>query len=429
VKLLLRDLQLLPGAAASPRRGSVLLAERRIIAFDQEAEALAAVDLEVVKLKAQSQWLMAPVLVDCHSILEDPELGTAETLQSLAVEAAAAGYGSVALLPQARPWRDQPELLQLKWPEPLQLHCWGALTVAGKAKTFAPHAELLQAGAIGLAETDQIPPLALLERALVLGEALKAPLLVAPRDPLLTQAGFVREGLTALRLGWPGDPYVSETLALASLLALADASASGPSLRLMNLSTAASVDLLKKAIAPPQASVSWWHLLSHNAELDPLAEGWRVQPSLGDARDRHCLRDALRSGLLQAVAVHHCPLDFEEQLLPLDQRRPGVAGYQAVLPSLWHALVEQEGWAISDLWQALSWGPATFLGVEAESLKAGSNRWLLFDPKQPFSYQLGSKAANKPLAADALTGRIIASGLQMLQDWQLDPGLVGNRND
>jgi len=422
VKFLLRDLQFLEGPNQPLRRTSVLLAGQQMLAFDQQAEQLAALDAEVVVLQAQSQWLIAPVLVDPHSILEDPELGPAETLKSLGIECAAAGYGSVALLPQARCWRDQPEQLQLQWPQPLQLHCWGALSLAGDGKAFAPHRELLQAGAIGLAESESIPPMPLLERAVVLGEVLEAPLLLAPRDQALTQGGFVRDGVAALRLGWPGDPPASETLPLASLLALIAATGSALPFRLMNLSTAAALDQLQNCQQPPQASVSWWHLLTHNAELNPQAEGWRVQPSLGGELDRCRLRQALRSGLLQAVAVHHCPLDLEEQLLPLDQRRPGVAGYQAVLPSLWHALVEGEGWSAAELWQALSWGPASFLGVRPEILVPGSSRWLLFDPQHPFSYQAGSLAANRPLRHEQLIGQVLATGLQAPQAWRWDPG-------
>ena len=91
MKFLLRELQFLEGPNQPLRRTSVLLAGQQLLAFDQQAEQLAALDAEVVVLQAQSQWLIAPVLVDPHSILEDPELGPAETLKSLGIECAAAG--------------------------------------------------------------------------------------------------------------------------------------------------------------------------------------------------------------------------------------------------------------------------------------------------------------------------------------------------
>ena len=417
MKRLLRGLQVLEAADRPLQRRSALFEGPMLLALDGEAEAGADQNTRIEL--AEEPWLLAPVLVDPHSHLEDPDSGTAETLGSLATECAAAGYGTVALLPRARSWRDLPESLHLAWPAPLCLKLWGALSRGGQGQSLAPHGELLGAGAVGLSDGELLPPLALLERSLLLGEADQHPLLVAPLDPALTQAGFVREGVAALRLGWPLDPAVSESLPLRSLLALGELA---PQLRLLNLSTAAGVALLAAAPARPLASVCWWHLSTDNASLDPLGEGWRVRPSLGGPSDRLALSQALRQGLITAVAVHHSPLDREEQLLPLDQRRPGVAGYQALLPCLWQALVEQQGWAVAELWQALSWGPSRFLGLEPERLLAGSRRWLLWDPSRPFVAQPGSLAANCPLPAASLRGQVLATGLQAPRLWRWDPG-------
>ncbi|MFM9109045.1 MAG: dihydroorotase, partial [Prochlorococcaceae cyanobacterium] len=127
--------------------------------------------------------LLAPCLVDAHSVLEDPLLGRAETLASLAAVAAAGGYGSVALLPWAHPWRDRPERVQLAWPEPQRLLLWGAFSDGGENRRLAPHGDQLAAGAIGLAGGGALPPVALLERGLQLGEMGQRPVLLAPRDP------------------------------------------------------------------------------------------------------------------------------------------------------------------------------------------------------------------------------------------------------
>jgi dihydroorotase len=201
------------------------------------------------------------------------------------------------------------------------------------------------------------------------------------------------------------------------LLALAERL---PGLRLMNLSTAAGVALLEAAPCRPPASVCWWHLLQDSGRLDPLAEGWRLEPSLGNPEDRQALRQALRRGLLTAVAVQHTPLDAEEQLLPLDQRRGGVAGYQAVLPALWDSLVTQDGWSVEELWQVLSWGPSQFLGLEPERLQPGSDRWLLWDPQAGAINRPGSLAANGPLPLASLRGALRAAGPLPPPSWRLD---------
>jgi dihydroorotase len=371
-------------------------------------------------------WLLAPPLVDPHSVLEQPWGEADESLASLAACAAAGGYGTVALLPWAQPWRDRPERLKgVQWPEPLRLRLWGSFCRDGGDGELALHRDQLLAGAIGLAGGDQMPPLTLLERGLLLGEMGQRPLLVAPRQRDLSGGGFVREGVEALRVGWPLDPLLSETLPLQSLLTLAAARAERR-LVLMNLSTAAAVALLATAPSPPPATVSWWHLVADAGNLHPTAEGWHVVPSLGGPDDRQALIEGLRQGVISAVAGHHVPLDQEEQLLPVDQRRPGLAAHGAprglVLPCLWQALVKGQGWSPAELWQVLCWGPAALLGEQSEGLQSGSQRWLLFDPEAPFHWtgrDSLSRAANQPMLGQRLLGQVRASGLTAPDDWTL----------
>jgi dihydroorotase len=123
---------------------------------------------------------------------------------------------------------------------------------------------------------------------------------------------------------------------------------------------------------------------------------------------------ALASGVLTAVAVQHQPLDAEEQLLPLDQRKPGVAGHRYVLPVLWQELVQQRGWTAADLRRVLCWGPAQLLGLPAPLLTSGSTDWILFDPQR--RWRPGRKPTRpwrpiNPLLNAELIGGVVATGL------------------
>ena len=232
----LEQVHLLAAPGQPPRRCDALIEAGALAATGQEARQRAE-QLGLPALDAKDWWL-GPALVDPHSVLEQPQGGRAETLQSLARSAAAAGYGTVAVLPQARPWRDRPEAMRLP---PLagdqaeaRILPWGSFSSGGAGLELAPHREQLDCGAVGLAEAATMPPLALLERGLRLAEMGDRPVLIAPHSEEFSQAGFVREGVEALRLGWPPDPVLSETMPLGSLLALAQGQPQA-NLRLMNL--------------------------------------------------------------------------------------------------------------------------------------------------------------------------------------------------
>jgi dihydroorotase len=274
---------------------------------------------------------------------------------------------------------------------------------------------LLEHGAIGLADDDALISPQLLEQGLVLGEMGSCPVLVAPRDPVLQGAGMVREGVETLRAGWPPDPISSEILPISQLLTLHQRHPDRQ-LRLMNLSTAAAVEqLVAFGNNPPLSSVNWWHLLADRNGLAAGDPGWRIRPSLGGAKDRERLIDAVLCQTITAISVHAVSLDDEDMLLPPDQRPPGLCGHHLVLPTLWDALVRQRNTPIESLWQALSFGPSALIDQPPEGLRLGSRRWLLFDPHHQWTVRRDDRqaprGANMPYLGQTLKGRVIACGL------------------
>ena len=73
----------------------------------------------------------------------------------------------------------------------------------------------------------------------------------------------------------------------------------------MNLSTADAVEQLRQSPVPPQASVSWWHLLADNAGMDTRDPGWRVCPSIGTPADRLALQQAVVEAGGIGISLHH----------------------------------------------------------------------------------------------------------------------------
>ena len=394
---------------------AVLIQNDEITAFGQEAREIAK--NHKIPSKTASQALIAPCLVDPHSFLINPLNGKNETLKCLKAKAAIAGYGQIALLPKAEPWRDQPEMFNgfNKSTSDISIHLWGSLSLEGKGQELAPHGDLIQNGAIGIAECESIPSNEILRKALLVNEIGKHPILLQPRDPKIQGNGVTRESVETLRAGWPPDPIESETLPLSQLIELQN-QYPNTSIRIMNLSTAKSISLLSKSNPKPMASVSWWHLVSDISTLKPTQIGWRVLPSLGSSSDRKELINAIKEKTLTAIAVNSIALNESDIIGPPEERSLGISGYQLVLPSLWNELIIKAKWEIENLWDALSFGPSRMLNSFEESLCIGSRRWLIFDPNKKWIQKTNRKnlkyAANEPFENKTIVGKIIHCGLK-----------------
>ena len=157
--LLLDPVRILHGSNQSLVDDAALIVDGQIKAFGVEARKKAK-KLGLKPLKANSQ-VLAPCLVDPHSVLEDPINGRCETLISLRETAASAGYGHIALLPRSSSWRDRPERLQGfdNINSDVGIHLWGGFSKNGRGLELTPHTELIKHGAIGLAEDDLMPSL------------------------------------------------------------------------------------------------------------------------------------------------------------------------------------------------------------------------------------------------------------------------------
>ena len=242
----------------------------------------------------------------------------------------------------------------------------------------------------------------------------KFPVLFAPRDKSLQAGGMSRQSVNTLRAGFPLDPVESEIMPLIQLIEL-HKQYPEIALRLMNISTAKGVSILKNSSLKPMTTTFWWHLIMDNSNLSPFDLGWTVTPSLGSPLDRVSLIKGLEENVLEAISVHSTPADDSESKLPANKRKKGISCYNLVLPMLWDQLVRKSGWEVDKLWEKISFGPSRFLNQAEEELSLNSNRWLLFDPDKEW-YQSNEKnllttATNQPLKDKKIFGKVIDCGL------------------
>lgn len=400
------------------RRVTVLVQEKTIVAIDPDPQQIPADSVTI----SGENLLLAPGLVDIYSSSGEPGHEDRETLAQLLKTAIAGGFTDIALLPNTEPALDKPQTFhwleqQLKdflGPRP-RCHWWGSASQANQGKQLTDWGELSETGVIGFSDGGAIQDWRLLQRALEYGSIWQKPLALVPLNAALRGNGVMREGALAIQLGLPPDPVMSEATAIASLLELLPRY--GTPVHLMRISTARGVELITQAKNEGlnlTASVNWHHLLlsneaiahglpPHNSRYDP---NFRFDPPLGNEGDRLVLIEAIKTGVIDAIAVDHQAFTYEEKTQTFAETPPGAIGYELILPCLWQNLVETRQLTPAQLWPALSTNARRCLGLSQEK-----SSQILFDPQAPWIINRGSmetSAYNSPWWGHQLKGKVMA---------------------
>jgi dihydroorotase len=360
--------------------------------------------------------VLAPGLVDLYSHSGEPGYESNETIASLQAAAAAGGFTRVAILPDTQPTIDRPEIVasirDRIAPDQPQILTWGALTLKTRGECLTEMAELVTAGIVGLSDGTPIEDLLLLRRQLEYAQPFAKPIALWPYSTRLANHGTAREGSDSTRFGLPGDPAMSETALLAAAIECI-AELNIP-VHFMRVSTARGVELIDRAKQRGlniTASTPWTHLLLSTRNLGSYDPNLHLSPPLGTPADRDALAAAVVSGTIDAIAVDHTPIAYEDKTVAFSESPAGAIGLELALPLLWQEFVESAQWSPLTLWRSLSLRPAQCLQLDPPRLHVDAPAELvLFDPNRPWtpnSHSLQSKSSNTPWLDRQISGRVL----------------------
>ncbi|MBW4474873.1 MAG: dihydroorotase [Stenomitos rutilans HA7619-LM2] len=422
---LLQQVRVIDPVSGTDRIADVLLADSIISAIEDTVTDYPS-DTTVQNCQG---LILGTGLVDLYSYSGEPGFEERETLQSLLSAASAGGFTRIAILPDTRPAIDHPgsvAWLQTRWQElrgassptphsPLptpHLYCWGALTLDVHGQQMTELGELAATDIVGFADGRSLTNLLLIRRLLEYLKPVAKPIALWASDAALSGNGVMREGQASLTFGLPGIPVIAETAALAALLECIEAI--GTPVHLMRLSTARGVALIQAAKArgmPLTASTTWMHLLLNSEAIGSYDPSLHLAPPLGNPEDQEALIQAVKEGIINAVAIDHTPYTYEEKTVAFAEAPAGAIGLEFALPLLWQALVETGKWSALDLWRSLSQQPALCLQQKPATIALGQPAELtLFDPQKVWTVEprsLKSLSANTPWLGREVTGRVV----------------------
>ena len=105
--LFFENINILMSSNATVIKDNLLIIDDKIEAFGTKAKEDAL--KKNIKISKSGNKLVAPMLVDSHSILKNPLTGFKDNLENLRSRAKKSGFGAIAVLPNSDIWRDKPE--------------------------------------------------------------------------------------------------------------------------------------------------------------------------------------------------------------------------------------------------------------------------------------------------------------------------------
>lgn len=377
--------------------------------IDADGARLSGSGEAATNIDGRGLWLM-PAMLDLAQHL--PRAGNAASAISGELHAAwRNGFQAVCAAPDTDPLVDNPAAME--WimqrvgngPQPqARLHLIGALTQGLAGNQLSNMASLQQAGCHALGQGDgPMPDIGLLRQALRYAADLD---LCVHLNPHLntTFPGCAHDGAVASRLGLGGIPAVSETLAVAMIIALVEDT--GCRVHLSRLSSAGGVERLRQAQAaalPISAGVSIWNLLYTDQAIADYDARFHLNPPLRQEHDRQALLAALRDGTISVLSSDHRPLGQDAKLGPFADTQAGANGIDGFIAAL-VKLARDEQIAPATLARCTSSAPCAVIGAPPNH-----GDWLLVDPQQSWTMQahnVHSASAHTPWLGQAMQGAI-----------------------
>lgn len=287
--------------------------------------------------------------------------------------ALAGGVTRLVLPPDAESPLDEPTkveaLMRHAQAGQCAVHPLGAMTVGLAGETLTEMALLARAGCIAFSQGESImADTRVLWGAMRYASGLGQTLWLRAQDPWLARGTSVASGPYAERLGLEGMPAQAETVALHTIFELQRAT--GARIHLARLSSAAGIDLLRKARReglPVTADVSVNSLLLTDVDIGFFDTNHHLTPPLRGQRDRDAIQSALADGVIDVLCSDHTPVDARGKAEPFPASTPGAMGLELLL-SLALKWARDSRRPIGDALARVTSGPAAVLAAVAPQL-------------------------------------------------------------
>lgn len=366
--------------------------------------------------------IVCPGFIDFHCHLRQPGFEEKETIASGTQAAARGGFTTVCAMPNTTPPQDSPSVIDYVKSTAaregvVRVLPIGCVSQGRQGQAPVDFTALASAGVIAF--TDDGEPVAnsrLMTQALEFSRLLGLPIIDHCEDRSLTGGGQMNQGAVSARLGLDGIPAVAEESMVNRDLTLAEHS--GGRLHIAHVSTAGSVELIRRARergVRVTAEVTPHHLTLTEEIVAGYNTSAKVNPPLRTKEDIEALIKGLNDRVIDIIATDHAPHTRADKEVEFKQAAFGISGLETALGSLM-GLVHSGQLALPVLIASLTSEVAKIIGDKhgnLGTLAVGAPADVtIFDPDKEWLVDpnnFASKGKNTPLAGTTLKGKVMAT--------------------
>jgi len=274
--------------------------------------------------------------IDCFANFCDPGQEFKETAESGANAAAAGGFTEVMLIPNTQPVvsnKSQVEyIIQKSKTLPVTIHPIGAITKYAEGKELSEMFDMFHSGAVAFSDgTNPVQSSGILQKALEYILPVNGTIIQLPEDKSIGAHGLMNEGAMSTKLGLQGKPALSEELMIARDIEILRYTNS--KIHFTGISTEKSVELIavaKKENLCVSCSVTPYHLFFSDEDLNDYDTNLKVNPPLRTKNDRDALREGIKNGIVDFIASHHQPQDWDQKVCEFQYAKNGMETLESV---------------------------------------------------------------------------------------------------
>ncbi|MBQ3118207.1 MAG: dihydroorotase [Clostridia bacterium] len=310
-----------------------------------------------------------PAFCDVHVHFREPGFEYKETIESGSLAAARGGYTDVCTMPNLNPCPDSLSTLNIQLKKidqtaHIKVHPYGTITEGQQGKILSDMEDMAQF-VCGFSDDGRgVQSDELMEKAMKKAKSLGKMIVAHCEVNGLLRGGYIHDGEYARIHGHRGICRESEWQQIARDIELVKKT--GVSYHVCHISTAESVDIIRKAKAEGvdiTCETAPHYLILTDMDIEEDAR-FKMNPPIRSERDRAALIEGLVDGTIDMIATDHAPHSADEKGRGLEKSLMGVVGLETAFATMYTHLVRKGVITLDKLIEVMAINPRKRFGFE-----------------------------------------------------------------